>query len=177
MLHTTTLSPSHAAASSTTKLAPVSASVPVRVQIPAIGVDSSLIALGLEQNGTMQVPPSGFPAGWYTGEPTPGESGPAIIVGHVDWGGHPGVFFRLRDVRPGDEIVVGRTDGSSARFRVTRLEAFAKTNFPTGQVYGATDNASLRLITCGGSFDQQAHSYRDNVVAFADLVSFSPHGA
>lgn len=163
-------------APSVIKLAPESMSAPVRVQIPAIGVDSGLIGLGLQKDGTMQVPPTGFPAGWYTGAATPGEIGPAIIVGHVDWGGHPGVFFKLRDLRPDDKIVVGRADGSTAVFRVTRLETFAKTQFPTQAVYGPTDYASLRLITCGGTFDQRAQSYTDNIVAFAKLVSFAPHG-
>ena len=80
--------------------APMARSAPVRVHIPAIGVDSTLMQLGLQADGSLQVPPSGFPAGWYTGAPTPGELGPAILAGHVDWGGQPGVFSRLRDLNP-----------------------------------------------------------------------------
>ncbi len=96
---------------------------------------------------------------------------PAIIAGHVDWAGHPGVFHNLRDLKPGDQVIVARTDGRAAVFRVNRVEEFAKDAFPTGAVNGNIDHAGLRLITCGGSFDQQAASYRDNIAAFADLVS------
>jgi hypothetical protein len=143
---------------------------PVRVLIPAIGVDSDLMDLGLQDDGTLEVPPDGFPAGWFTGAPTPGELGPAVLAGHVDWGGAPGVFYRLRDLLPDDEVSVVRADGSTAVFRVQRVERFAKDAFPTGAVYGDLDHAGLRLITCGGSFDQAARSYEDNIVVFADLV-------
>lgn len=144
-------------------------STPVRLQIPAIGVDSPLMDLGLKADGTMEVPPSGFPAGWYTGAPTPGELGPAVIAGHVDWKG-PGVFYNLRNLRPGDAVSVTREDGSVAAFRVTRVEQFAKDKFPTDLVYGNIDVAGLRLITCGGSWNAQTHHYNDNIIAFADFV-------
>jgi sortase (surface protein transpeptidase) len=143
----------------------------VRVRIPAIGVDSPLMRLGLLADGSLQVPPRGFPAGWYTGAPTPGELGPAIIAGHVDWGGHRGVFYDLRRLSPGAIVAVDRADGSTAEFRVSRVEHFAKDAFPTGLVYGNIATAGLRLITCGGSFDAKAHSYRENTVAFAELVA------
>ncbi|MEX2485992.1 MAG: class F sortase [Nitriliruptoraceae bacterium] len=146
------------------------ASAPLRLQIPSIGVDSALMDLGLQADGTLEVPPSGFPAGWYTGSPTPGELGPAIIAGHVDWAGEPGVFFDLRDLGADDEIAITRQDGSTARFRVTRVERFAKDEFPTQVVYGDLDHAGLRLITCGGAFDRQARSYEDNIVVFAELT-------
>jgi Sortase domain len=142
-------------------------SVPVRVQIAAIGVNSALMALGLRADGSMEVPPSGFPAGWYTGAPTPGELGPAIIAGHIDWNG-PGVFFHLHNLLPGDQITVTRTDGSKPVFRVTRVAQFPKSQFPTTLVYGNINHAGLRLITCGGSF--QSGHYEDNIVVFADLV-------
>lgn len=146
------------------------AAAPVRLQIPSIGVDSELVDLGLQTDGTLEVPPSGFPAGWYTGAPRPGELGPAIIAGHVDWGGQPGVFFDLRELSTGDEIAITRQDGSTPRFRVTHVEQFAKDVFPTRAVYGDLDHAGLRLITCGGSFDRQMRSYDDNLVVFAELV-------
>ncbi|MHB8275328.1 MAG: class F sortase [Dermatophilaceae bacterium] len=145
-------------------------SVPVRLQIAAIGVDSTLMGLGLRDDGTMEVPPSGFPAGWYTGAPTPGELGPAIIAGHIDWKG-PGVFYNLRNLKTGDEITVTRRDGSRPVFRVTRVAKFQKDEFPTTLVYGNIDHAGLRLITCGGSFNNQSGHYEDNIVAFADLVA------
>lgn len=147
-------------------------SEPSRIQIPAIGVDSDLMDLGLRPDGSLQTPPEGFPAGWYTGASTPGELGPAIIAGHVDWNGEAGVFFRLRDMQPGDEILVARADGSTAVFRVAQVESFAKSDFPTELVYGPLPYAGLRLITCGGSFDRQTHHYVDNVVVFAELVGY-----
>ena len=127
-------------------------SVPVRLQIDAIGVDTTLMALGLRRDGTMEVPPSGFPAGWFTGAPTPGEVGPAIVAGHIDWNG-PGVFYHLADLKPGDQVTITRKDGSKPVFRVTRVSQFSKDQFPTTLVYGNLDHAALRLITCGGSFN------------------------
>ena len=148
----------------------LAASVPVRVQIPSIGVDSELMALGLQDDGTLEVPPTGFPAGWFTDAPTPGERGPAVLAGHVDWGGAPGVFADLHDVAVGDEVRVLREDGSTAVFAVTSVGRFAKDDFPTAAVYADLDSAGLRVITCGGDFDRAAHSYLDNTVVFADLV-------
>lgn len=142
----------------------MSRSTPVRVQIPAIGVDSGLMDLGLASDGAMQTPPTGFPAGWYTGGPTPGQLGPVVVVSHVDWARHPGVFYDLRELKTGDQVIVAPTDARKAVFRVSRVEEYAKDPFPTRAVYGNVDHAALRLITCGGSFDQQAASYRDNIV-------------
>jgi hypothetical protein len=149
---------------------PMGRSNPVRLRIPAIAVDTVLMDLGLRGDGTMEVPPDGIRAGWYTGAPTPGERGPAIIAGHVDWAGQPGVFERLHTLGPDDEIIVTREDGTAAAFRVTRIEQFPKNAFATAKVYGNIDYAGLRLITCGGSFDPQAQSYDDNIVVFAELV-------
>lgn len=146
-------------------------SVPLVLQIAAIGVNSPLMDLGLKKDGTMDVPPSGFPAGWYTGAPTPGELGPAIIVGHIDWNG-PGVFYNLHKLKPGDQITVTRKDGSKPVFRVKRVAQFSKSQFPTTLVYGNIDHAGLRVITCGGSF--KSGSYVDNIVVFADLVAPAP---
>jgi hypothetical protein len=170
---TSSAQPSPAPAPSTTSPAVASAphlarSVPVRLQVASIGVDTTLMDLGLRKDGSMQVPPSGFPAGWYTGAPTPGELGPAIIAGHIDWNG-PGVFFHLRNLVPGDKITVTRADGSKPVFRVQRVSQFPKTQFPTKLVYGNIDHAGLRLITCGGIF--RSGSYEDNIVVFADLVA------
>ncbi len=154
--------------------APMARSTPVRVQIPTIGVDSALMQLGLQADGSLQVPPVGFPAGWYTGAPTPGELGPAILAGHVDWGGHPGVFYHLRDLQPDAEVTVTRQDRRAAVFRVRQVEEYPKDKFPTDVVYGDIDHAGLRLITCGGSFDRQTRNYDDNIVVFADLVATRP---
>ena len=144
--------------------------MPVRLQIGAIGVDTNLMALGLRNDGTMEVPPGGFPAGWFTGAPTPGELGPAIVAGHIDWNG-PGVFYHLADLLPGDQITITRKDGSKPVFRVTRVAKFPKDQFPTTLVYGDLDHAALRLITCGGTFNAASGHYEDNIVAFADLIA------
>jgi hypothetical protein len=145
-------------------------SAPVRVLIPSIGVDSGLMDLGLGADGSLEVPPTGFPAGWYTGGPTPGELGPAIIAGHIDWKG-PGVFYNLHRMKPGDLVTVTRADGSKPAFRVTRVEQFPKDRFPTKLVYGNIEHPGLRLITCGGSFNSQTGHYEDNIVVFADLIA------
>jgi hypothetical protein len=152
------------------EVTPLARSTPVRLRIAAVGVNSGLMDLGLQADGTLQVPPQGFPAGWYTGGPTPGELGPAVIVGHIDFNG-PGVFYRLHNVKPGDMVIVTRADGSKPAFRVTRVARFPKDQFPTTLVYGNLDHAALRLITCGGPFDSRSGHYEDNIVVFADLVS------
>ena len=149
---------------------PLARSTPVHVGIAAIGVDSGLMDLGLRADGSLEVPPSGFPAGWYTGGPTPGELGPAIIAGHIDWKG-PGVFYNLHNLKPGDQVTVTRADGSQPVFRVTRVAQFPKDQFPTKLVYGNIDHAGLRLITCGGSFNSQTGHYEGNIVVFADLIA------
>jgi sortase (surface protein transpeptidase) len=144
-------------------------SVPVRMAMPSIGVHSKLVGLGLEPDGSLEVPGGAFPAGWFTGSPTPGELGPAILAGHVSYNGTDGVFADLSQALAGDTIVIRRTDGSSAVFEVTRVAHFAKAHFPSEQVYGNLDHAGLRLITCGG-FNPKTATYADNVVVFADLV-------
>ena len=150
---------------------------PVSMAIPSIGVRSDLLRLGVNGDGTVEVPPLGpdDQAGWYQRGPAPGAVGPAVVLGHVDsaeWG--PGVFFDLGALRPGDEVTVTREDGSVAVFAVDRVERHRKDDFPTIEVYGNTDDAQLRLITCGGAFDPDARSYEDNVVAFASLVGTRP---
>jgi LPXTG-site transpeptidase (sortase) family protein len=155
--------------SSATAPAPMARSRPVRVQIPAIGVDSRTMRLGLQDDGTMQVPPGPFPAGWYSGSPTPGELGPAVIVGHVHWNARAGVFADLARLTVGDEVIVRRADGGTAVFRVTRTKRFDKDSFPTARIYGDIDHAGLRLITCGGR-NRLTGSYEDNLVVFARLA-------
>ncbi|OLF06601.1 class F sortase [Actinophytocola xanthii] len=144
-------------------------SVPVSIDVPAIGARSSLVPLGLNPDRTVEVPPVDRPmqAGWYEHSPTPGETGPSVVLGHVDGGGKDGIFARLHELKPGDEIRIGREDKQVARFVVKRTEQLPKTDFPADQVYGDTKEPELRLITCGGSFDEAANSYRDNVITFA----------
>ena len=144
---------------------------PVRLVISGIGVDTSLVRLGLEADGGMQVPGDFGRAGWFAGGPPPGEPGPAVIAGHVDSRSGPAVFYRLRELRPGDEVVVERADGARLRFLVERLGRYPKTGFPTAAVFGPVPTAALRLVTCAGDFDRARGSYRDNLVVFARLVA------
>jgi len=144
---------------------------PVVLTIPAIGVQTRLIRLGVTAAGTLQVPASTAVAGWYTGGPRPGAIGPAVIAGHIDSHVGPGIFFRLSQLRPGDRVYVRRADGSLALFRITAVRSYAKDHFPTLAVYGPTPDAELRLITCGGAFDPKLGSYLSNTVAYAVQVS------
>lgn len=159
-----------------TRLAP-SASAPVRLVIPSIRVSSSLLRLGQADDGSIAVPAPGpqyDQAGWYRYSPTPGAIGPAVIVGHIDSKrGGPSVFFRLGELRAGDTINIDRADGSMAVFTVDAVRRFRKVDFPTGLVYGNTDHAALRLITCGGPFDSRSGHYLDNVVVTASLTSLA----
>jgi sortase (surface protein transpeptidase) len=156
--------------------APVAA--PVSVRIPAIEVQSDLITVGLNPDGTLEVPQPGPDydnAAWFRGSPRPGETGPAVIEGHVDSAANgPSVFYDLGRMAPGDRVEVTRKDGSTATFEVYDIQTFPKDDFPTLAVYGNTAGPELRLITCGGPFDSEARSYEDNVVVFAALVDQPP---
>jgi sortase (surface protein transpeptidase) len=143
---------------------------PVVVSIPRIGVRSRLVKLGLK-DGEMEVPDKPADAGWFDRGPTPGALGPAVIAGHVTWNGAHGVFYRLRTMRPGDQVTVTREDGKTAVFTVSRVARFSKSEFPSRAVYGPIDHAGLRLITCGGTYDAAQHKYLDNVIVFAKLES------
>jgi sortase (surface protein transpeptidase) len=140
---------------------------PSYLSIPAAGVHTSLIKLGLTADGSLQVPTSTSVAGWYTGSPRPGQTGSAIIAGHIDSTQGPGVFFRLRLLRPGDRVYVRHADGTLAVFRVYAEHMYAKNRFPTERVYGPVPDPELRLITCGGMFDPATGSYLSNVVVYA----------
>ncbi|GAB2469075.1 hypothetical protein GCM10027063_06850 [Promicromonospora xylanilytica] len=162
------------AAPSPPAVRPLPASPPVAVRIPGIGVDSPVHGLGLDAEGKLQVP-SGErydEVAWYDGSPTPGEVGPAVLEGHVTGAGYaPSVFFELGDTRAGDLIEVDRADGSTATFEVTEVRSSPKDDFPRIDVYGATDGPELRVITCGGTFDEEAGRHLDNVIVFAELVT------
>ena len=143
---------------------------PTWLSIPSLGIRTRLIHLGVNSDGTLQVPSSTAVAGWYTGSPPPGTVGSAIIAGHVDSRTGPGIFFWLRTLHRGDRIYVGRADGTMAVFTVTKIRKFAKDKFPTAAVYGPVPDAELRVITCGGIFDRSRGSYLSNVVVFARLA-------
>lgn len=148
-------------------------SEPVSLDIPAIGVHGPVRQVGLDEEGAIEVPAPGRfydDAAWYRYSPTPGELGPAIIVGHVDSAADgPSVFFNLGALRRGDRIRVTREDGQMATFEVDTVRRFSKDRFPTQLVYGRTDHAALRLITCGGRFDEATGHYLDNIAVFASL--------
>jgi LPXTG-site transpeptidase (sortase) family protein len=149
---------------------------PVSLTIPLIGVKSNLITLGLASGGAMQVPSSVAVAGWYTGSPRPGSIGSSVIVGHVDSTSAHGVFYRLDELKAGDDVYVRRADGTTAKFRVTEVQQYLKDKFPTAAVYGPTPDAELRLITCGGAFDSATGHYLSNVVVYATEVKLTPGG-
>lgn len=144
-------------------------SKPVRLRIPAIGVDSArLVELGLGADGRIAVPHGPEPVGWFTGSPAPGQDGPSVLLAHVTWNGRRGTFFRLGQLTPGDQVSVTRADGAVVRYRVYRVATFPKSRFPTAVVYGNTPGPELRLITCGGDYRPgTAEPYPDNVVVFA----------
>lgn len=144
---------------------------PAFLELPAVGVTATVVELGLNLDGTLEVPVDFNQAGWFTGSARPGAVGPTVIVGHLDSYKGPAVFAHLTSLEPGDEVRVARTDGTSVTYVVRRIDRYPKAYFPTDQVYGETDRPELRLITCGGTFDPKTHSYRDNVVVYADLAS------
>jgi hypothetical protein len=152
-------------------------SVPVSVRIPAIGVNSRLLHLGLNADGTVQVPSirtNADLAAWYKYSATPGQIGSSVIEGHVDSFQGPAVFFRLGALRPGDTIDVTLADGVTAIFRVTGVREYAKSRFPAKIIYGGADFAALRLITCGGAFDYATGHYVSSTIVFASLASARP---
>ncbi|MGW7434804.1 class F sortase [Streptomyces sp. NPDC054849] len=166
---TSTTAPPPAAPAAST--APLPASAPVRIRIPAAGVDASpVLKLGLAADGTVEVPSvaDGDKIGWYTKGVTPGETGPAVLIGHFDTARGPAVLKDVSRVRTGEEITVSRADGTTAVFRVRELEQVDKKDFPTAKVYGDTERPELRVITCGGEITDGHRP--DNIILYADLV-------
>ncbi len=142
---------------------------PLAVRIPSIGVVATLVPLGTDADGTLEVP--GYEdAGWYTGGSRPGNPGPAVIAAHVDSRSGPAVFYRLKELKPGDVVHVDYSAGTVS-FAVRESQSFAKSRFPTAQVYGPTDAPELRLVTCDGSFDRTARSYTSNLVVWANAAA------
>ncbi len=152
-------------------------SLPVSVDIPAIGVSSKLLRLGVNSDGTIKVPPlptSADEAAWFKYSATPGQIGASVIEGHLDSYHGPAVFFRLGALRPGDSIDVRLADGLIAVFRITGVRQYLKSSFPAKTIYGANRHAALYLITCGGAFDQASGHYLSSTVVFASLISARP---
>ena len=148
-------------------------SVPVNVRIPGIGVSAPVMKVGKDADGSVQVPPldNHNLTGWYQYGPTPGQKGDAVILGHVDSLTGISVFYYLKDLHAGDKVYVTLADGQVATFAVDGLQKVAKNAFPTASVYGHPDYPSLRLITCGGTFDAATGHYLYNIIVYAHLVS------
>lgn len=150
---------------------------PVAIEIPRLDVRSTLVDLDLDADRRLEVPDDPQLPGWFVRSARPGDIGPAVIAGHVDSYGGPGIFWRLAELAAGDRIVVEQADGAKAEFIVERVGRWPKEGFPTDEVYRSGDGKTLRLITCGGTFDSAARSYRDNVIVFANLVDEHPAGS
>lgn len=144
---------------------------PTGVAIPSIGVRSPLLELGLQADGTAEVPQDHALAGWYRNGGRPGLLGPTVLLGHVDFLDGPAVFYRLRDLAPGEVVEVTTAGGGVARYAVDRVEQVAKDEFPTFEVFGATRDDVLRLVTCAGEFDRGERSYEDNLVVHATRIT------
>ena len=146
-------------------------SAPRRISVKRLKIETPLINLGLLQNGELEVPQAFDIAGWHSNGTAPGDIGPAVIVGHVDSNEGPAIFYRVRELVPGDKIVVDRVNGSQVVFEVYGKETVAKDKFPTEKVYGDTGSPELRLLTCGGRYNKKTKSYTDNVLVFARQVT------
>lgn len=145
-------------------------SEPARLRIPKLKVDASVIELGLQQSGEIEVPQNYADTGWYKFGPTPGETGPAVIAGHLDSPSGPAVFVELEKLQPGDAVEVARRDGSTVKFMVTASEKYPQKEFPTEKVYGTTTQAEVRLITCDGLFDKSDQRYSHNLVVYGKVA-------
>jgi hypothetical protein len=152
---------------------PVVVTDPAVVRVPAIGLDAPVVRLGLNPDGTLQVPTDWGQVGWYQGGTPPGAVGPAVLVGHYDSTSGPAVFYRLGALLPGDRVEVASAAGATVAFTVDRVENVAKSTFPTDRVYGPVGRAEVRLITCSGAFDHGRHHYLDNLVVYAHAVDGS----
>jgi hypothetical protein len=155
----------------------VERSVPVSLRVPAIGLAVSMSELGLNSDGTVEVPTDFQEPGWFRLGPSPGQVGSAVILGHVDSYRGPAVFFQLRSLQAGDRVEVSLADGAVAEFVVNTVATYPKAQFPAEQVYASHGYSALNLVTCGGEFDSQTRSYLSNVVAYTSLVAITPADA
>jgi sortase (surface protein transpeptidase) len=157
-----------------TTIPPVARSVPASLAIPAIGLEVSVSSLGLNPDGTVQVPTNVQEPGWFQLGPSPGQVGSAVILGHVDSYRGPAVFFELRSLQAGDAVEVTLADGVTTHFVVTSVAMYPKTQFPAQQVYLSHGYSALQLVTCGGAFDPQTGHYLSNVVVYTSFVAATP---
>jgi LPXTG-site transpeptidase (sortase) family protein len=146
---------------------------PTGIEIPRIKAKSSLIRVGVNPDRTIQVPDVHRPeqAAWYTFSAKPGDRGPAVILGHVDGDHKPGIFYHLDTLKPGDRVIIDRSDGSRLNYAVTRVHKADKDEFPSDEVYGNTPDSQLRLITCGGAWEGGQYGYADNIIVDARIIT------
>ncbi|ROO88251.1 sortase family protein [Actinocorallia herbida] len=145
---------------------------PKRLRIPSAKVDAEIGRVGNTEEGGIAVPPAhrADEASWYDGSVLPGTRGSSIIVGHYDDDKGGAVFYDAHKIRAKDRVYVDRADGTTAVFEVDALEQVHKALFPTRRVYGRVGYAGLRLVTCGGKFDDRRGHFRDNVIIYAHLT-------
>ncbi|MFJ9506697.1 class F sortase [Streptomyces anulatus] len=146
---------------------------PVRIRIPAIGIDQPLIGLRVQQDGRLGVPDEPENIGWWSDGPRPGGPGATVVVGHVDSATGPGAFHGLSTLDPGDEVTMVQDDRSTTTFTVKALRQYGKDAFPDNQVYATSGPPALHLITCSGTYDRSRREYRDNLVVYATLDNAS----
>jgi sortase (surface protein transpeptidase) len=150
---------------------------PTGIYIKTLKINAPIVPVGLAPDDTLQVPEDEKAVGWYIYGALPGDVGTSVITGHLDTTYGPAVFWHLKNLRPGDSIEISRSDGSKASFRVDSLQEYSQDNFPIEQVYGKTDSASLRLITCSGTYNKKLGRYSNNLVVYASLVDIAPKAA
>jgi len=176
-------SPSPAAVKAAIKAPPVlpvpqalstTRSLPLTLRIPALGMSVPLLSLGLNADGTVQVPAVTTQPGWFRLGVTPGQIGSAVILGHVDSYLGAGIFFKLRTLAPGDQVDVDLTDGDTAQFTVDSVAMYSKLAFPARRVYASHGSSALQLVTCGGVFDHQTGHYLSNIVVYTSLSAVLP---
>lgn len=151
-------------------------SAPQTLHFPDLGLSVPVGSLGLDADGSVQVPSNTVEAGWFRLGPTPGQIGSAVNLSHVDSAQGPDVFFGLRTLAPGDQVNVDLADGMTARFTVDSVAQYTKAQFPAQRVYGSHGSSALQLVTCGGVFDHQSGSYLSNVVVYTSLSAVTPTG-
>jgi LPXTG-site transpeptidase (sortase) family protein len=144
---------------------------PVRIAIPSIGVSAPVVPLGLNPDGTLQVPTVFSQTGWFTEGPEPGETGAAVIVGHLESLSGPGVFYQLHNLRVGAVISIRLRDRSIVRYVVDSMLRVSKSRFPTKLVYAHTKKPTLRLITCAGTMNPSTGHHPDNYIVFASILA------
>jgi LPXTG-site transpeptidase (sortase) family protein len=148
----------------------MNASRPTRLVIGKLNIDAPFVELGLQSNGKIQVPEGGSEVGWYKYGPTPGEIGPSVVVGHLNTINGAAVFYDLNKLETGDKFEIEREDGKTAKFEVISKEVVPQDNFPTEKIYGPTNFAAIRLITCHGTYQRDKGHYSDDLVVYGKLI-------